>query len=116
MLLGLCLGAASSGAEEHGCLGEALKILPHPRWNTGREASEINRPRENSARATRSVLAGGAFFLRVCVCVCGSSLSSQIWERKSARALAFQPFFQPFESRMPFAPRREPPRVQISEK
>jgi hypothetical protein len=26
MLLGLCLGAASSGAEEHGCLGEALKI------------------------------------------------------------------------------------------
>jgi hypothetical protein len=28
-------------------------ILPHPRWNTGREASEINRPRENSARATR---------------------------------------------------------------
>jgi hypothetical protein len=29
------------------------KILPHPRWNTGREASEINRPRENSARATR---------------------------------------------------------------
>ena len=29
------------------------KILPHPRWNTGREASEINRPRESSARATR---------------------------------------------------------------
>ena len=28
-------------------------ILPHPRWNTGREASEINRPRENSAHATR---------------------------------------------------------------
>ena len=26
MSLGLCLGAASSGAEEHGCLGEALKI------------------------------------------------------------------------------------------
>ena len=24
-----------------------------PPWNTGREASEINRPRENSARATR---------------------------------------------------------------
>jgi len=26
-------------------------ILPHPRWNTGREASEINRQREKRARA-----------------------------------------------------------------
>ena len=42
-------------AREHAsCLLDMyIYILSHPRWNTGREASEINRPRENSARATR---------------------------------------------------------------
>jgi hypothetical protein len=52
---------------------QQISILPHPRWNTGREASEINRPRENSARARDPIgLAGGPFFLLVRLCVCVS--------------------------------------------
>ena len=34
-------------------LGKIFENPSPPPWNTGREASEINRPRENSARATR---------------------------------------------------------------
>ena len=52
-----------------------VTLLPSPPpWNTGREASEINRPRENIARARPDKFWPGEalFDLSVCVCVCVS--------------------------------------------
>ena len=78
-----------------------------PRWSRAVEPTR-----------RRPVPLRNAFFLRVRVSVCvsvGQSVVPNLGAQKCAR-FGFQPFFQPFESRMPFAPRREPPRVQISEK
>ena len=48
-------GCAAGAAPEHHrvAFSQKTRFLPHPRWNTGREASEINRQREISACAKR---------------------------------------------------------------
>ena len=55
-------------------MSSRLRSYPFPPpWNTGREASEINRPRENSARARLDRFWPGealSICLSVCVCVC----------------------------------------------
>ena len=48
----------------------SCKILPHPRWNTGREASEINRVKIARARPDRFWPAKPFFGVSVCLSVC----------------------------------------------
>ena len=98
--------------------GSENEFFPTPVGTPGGKPQRLTaRAKIARARLDR-VLAGGATFLFVCQSHerATSQICVIIWERKSARALAFQPVFQRFESRMPFAPRREPPRAQISEK
>ena len=58
--------STAAPAIETGCRVPVVSImdivLPHPRWNTGREASEINRARENSAARDSIGFGRGATF------------------------------------------------------